>query len=193
MCARYNFLAGETREMLAIVREIERRWGRDAWKQGDIRPTDRAPILVETSSGVESRLPTWGFRTPRTLVINARSETAARLPLFRDCLRTGRCVIPSSGFYEWDGDRHRYLFRLPGEEVLYMAGLCRLQEGGLSFCILTAQANASMREVHDRMPLVLRRSQIRPWLSPHRVPEEVLQLEPPELERTCLDPQLSLW
>ncbi len=193
MCARYNFLSGESREMLTIVRGIERQYGQEAWTQGDIRPTDRAPVLMQTSAGIRPRLLSWGFRTPKSLVINARCESAEERPLFRDCLRTGRCAVPSTGFYEWDGDNRKYIFHLPGEEVLYMAGLIRAQENGLSFCILTAPANPSVADIHDRMPLVLRREQVRSWLSPQVQPGEILRTAPPLLRCTRLDAQISLW
>lgn len=67
----------------------------------------------------------WGFPRfdKKGVVINARAETAPDKPMFRKCLEQRRCVIPSTGFYEWAADKTKYRFRLPGEDALYMAGL----------------------------------------------------------------------
>ena len=67
----------------------------------------------------------WGYQLPSTLVINARAETALEKPLFRESVRSRRCLIPSTGFYEWDGQKRKYLFTLPGEGVTLYGGAVR--------------------------------------------------------------------
>lgn len=193
MCGRYQFTADQCAEILQIVQEVERRCGTNAWNPGEIRPTAMAPVLVASYAGVQPELYTWGYKLPKTLVINARAESAMEKPLFRDSVRSRRCVIPSTGFFEWNREKRKYFFKLPGEDTLYMAGLYMLQNGQPHYCILTTEANDSMREVHHRMPLILRKDQIVPWLEQPEVTSEFLKMAPPQLERSTADAQLRLW
>ena len=102
-------------------------------------------------------------------------------------------LIPSTGFYEWDRDKRKHLFRFPGEQVLYMAGLYEKREGENRYCILTTAANPSMAPIHDRMPLVLRREQVDSWLREPQEASLLLHTVPPELDVTSAEAQLSLW
>ena len=130
---------------------------------------------------------------PGNLVINARAETAADKPMFRASVASQRCVIPSTGFFEWDAQKRKYLFTLPGEDVLYMAGLYAIRDGKPCYCILTTTANDSMADVHHRMPLILKREQVAPWLEQPKSAGDYLHMTPPMLSRTSADPQLKLW
>ena len=123
MCGRYQFTAEDSKEIQRIVQEVQERCGRDQFTPGDVYPSTKAPVLLEAHGGVTPDLLYWGFQTPQALVINARSETAEQRSLFRDSLEQRRCVIPSTGFYEWSKDKRKYLFRLPDQQVLYMAGI----------------------------------------------------------------------
>ena len=134
----------------------------------------------------------WGYQLPGTLVINARAETAAEKPLFRDSVRMRRCLIPSTGFYEWDNRKRKYLFTLPEEDALYMAGLYDRRGGEDCYCILTTAPNGSMRPIHDRMPLILTGEQRRHWLTDGDA-AEFLAIVPPELQRVSAEAQISLW
>ena len=84
---------------MRIAKEIDERYGAGAWSPGEIRPTNRAPVLVTKDGEVRSELQTWGYKLPDSLVINARAETAAEKPMFRDSVADRRCVIPSEGFF----------------------------------------------------------------------------------------------
>lgn len=189
MCGRYQFTAEQCEEIRQIVQEIQRRWGDGAWQPGEIRPASMAPVLLD--GGPE--LMRWGYPVAHSLVINARAETADEKPLFRESVAMRRCVIPSTGFYEWDREKRKHLFRLPGEQVLYMAGLYERREGERRYCILTTAANGSMAPIHDRMPLVLRREQLDPWLREPQKAAALLHLTPPELEATSAEAQISFW
>jgi putative SOS response-associated peptidase YedK len=74
-----------------------------------------------------------------------------------------------------------------------MAGIYDVRGGVPCFCILTTAANDSMREVHDRMPLVLERKQIEPWLYDMSVTGYFLSMTPPLLDKELLDAQIGLW
>lgn len=133
--------------------------------------------FIARGEGGERRLlpGRWGVRGPGgKLVINARSETAARLPLFREAWAGRRCVVPADGFYEWmgsRGDRRPLWFHLRGKErgLLFFAGLFEEPEPGReaaapSFCVLTTAANAQVAPAHDRMPAILDADGARRWL-----------------------------
>ena len=121
----------------------------------------------------------WGFPAPegKGLVINARCETVLEKKLFSESVRTRRCLIPASGFYEWSQRKDPYFFApqsvgpQSGQEkgrLLLMAGFYRSWEGTERFVILTTRANASVCGVHPRMPLILEPEDARLWLEADR-------------------------
>lgn len=160
---------------------------------GEITPGAAAPVLLARGDGIHPELLTWGYRMPRSLVINARAETAEEKPLFRESVASARCVVPCAGFYAWDQQKRKYLFTLPGEGALYMAGLYDVKAGRPCYVVLTTEANASMREIHPRMPLVLTKEQAASWLTEPGTAGKYLRMTPPLLERTAVDGQTCLW
>lgn len=193
VCGRYQFTVEQCEEIRRIAQEVQRRHGDRAWMPGEIRPTAAAPVLLADREGIHPELLSWGYRLPKSLVINARAESAVEKPLFRESVKTRRCVVPSTGFYEWDEEKRKYFFTLPGEDALYMAGLYDVREGRPCYCILTTAANRSMAAIHPRMPLILGREQLRTWLENSEQAEAVLRSTPPELEKRPMERQLSLW
>ena len=158
-------------------------WRRDAYTA--------APVLIANGGKVVADLQTWGIPGWKGgLMINARAETVCEKPMFRRSMAAQRCVIPATSFYEWDAARHKYQFALPGEP-LYLAGLYDNVDGANRFVILTTTPNASMHGIHDRMPLILRRDQIRPWLTDAESALHLLAAPPPLLERHSTDGQMS--
>lgn len=102
---------------------------------------------------------------------NARAETVAQKPSFRDAYRRRRCLIPASGFYEWqarDGRKIPYYVHPAGEKLFAFAALWERweREGqALETCaIITTDANDVMRPIHDRMPVILARADYGRWL-----------------------------
>lgn len=193
MCGRYQFTAEQCEEIRQIVDAIQRKYGSGQWTPGEIRPTAKAPVLVREGSGTAPVLMKWGYQLPGTLVINARAETAQEKPLFRQSLGTQRCLIPATAFYEWDADKRKYQFTVPGADVLYMAGLFDRRGGEDCYCVLTTAANSSMKPVHDRMPLVVPKRQISAWLTDKDSALSMLAAQPPEFVRTSAEAQLRLW
>jgi len=125
--------------------------------------------------------------------INARSETVFKSPLFRDLILRQRCIVPLSGFYEWQrtGKTKRpFKIYLQDEPIMSVAGIWDTWRPGRSderrsFSILTTSANEFMREIHDRMPVILDRDDEEEWLDP-RVHE-------PDAIRALLRPCPSAW
>ena len=107
-------------------------------------------------------------------MINARSESAAEKPAFRDALVSRRCLVPASGFYEWTGEagrRRPFYFHPVGRRLFGIAGLWeRWQRGdgpAIESCtLLTTDANARVAPIHDRMPVILEPGAYADWLSP---------------------------
>jgi putative SOS response-associated peptidase YedK len=105
--------------------------------------------------------------------INARSETAARSPAFREAFAQRRCLVPATGFYEWQrapGSRPQpWLFQRADGRPFAFAGLWQpaQEAGGSASClILTTEPNDLAREVHDRMPAILAPEDYAAWLDP---------------------------
>jgi putative SOS response-associated peptidase YedK len=102
---------------------------------------------------------------------NARAESVAQKPSFRDAYRLRRCLVPASGFYEWkaeQGSKQPFYVRPTREELFGFAALWERWEGEggpLETCaIVTTQANETMRAVHDRMPVILAPRDYACWL-----------------------------
>ena len=87
MCGRYLFSEDENEELRQIKKTVDSEYGPDAWKSGEMRPTNLAPVLMGEGDSMHPRLLSWGFRTAKSLVINARAETAQEKPLRRTRVR----------------------------------------------------------------------------------------------------------
>ena len=81
MCGRYQFTAEQCEEIRQIADAIQRKYGTDAWSPGEIRPSNRAPVLLGDAGSPVPKLMKWGYQLPGTLVINARAETAPEAPV----------------------------------------------------------------------------------------------------------------
>lgn len=144
-------------------------------------------------------VPSWTRSAPQDRHVpqpfNARSETVARRPMFRSAFSSRRCILPASGFYEWQqakgGSKQPWFIRPPGVGTFAMAGIFELSQADApaTCCILTTGANARVAEVHDRMPVLLDPAAVRDWLDP-RTPRDVLEslLVPAPLEATIAYP-----
>ena len=149
-------------------------------------------MLVSRGGKVVGELQTWGLPGPSgRLIINARAETVTQKSLFRRSIAARRCVVPATAFYERDAARRAYTFSLP-DSPLWLAGIYDNVDGEDRFVILTTAPNASVSPIHDRMPLTLARSDIRPWLTDPAAALALLATTPPLLERQAQDGQLGM-
>ena len=168
MCGRYNFTrdAGDMAE--SIVEMMDRRYPGE-YKTGEIFPGDTAPGVLNDNGRIVPVPAVFGFPgfSDGKLIINARSETAAEKPMFSDSLRDQRIVLPASGFYEWSHDekKTKYLFTVGGEKLIYLCGIYKIIDGKHRFAILTRDANATMIETHNRMPIIIRKEHVRTYLT----------------------------
>ncbi len=142
-------------------------------REGDVCPTDLVPAIVARGGEARNAGMRWGFRTERGLVINARAETALERPLFRESASERRCLLPATGYYEWNARKERFLFRRSGGGILYLAGLYRAGEDGVpEFVILTREASGEAHEIHARMPLIV--SSVEEWLLDRAAAQQIL-------------------
>ena len=161
----------------------------DALVRGEVFPTNIAPVMFNGKTAAAK----WGFPHWKNagVIINARAETAMQKRMFSKPLMESRCVIPSSGFYEWnrsiDGkEKNKFLLRQPGERLLYMAGIIGTfrDENNAdysAFVILTTNANDSVSPIHDRMPVILAHDERNHWINDDTFVEHVLHRTGPEL------------
>lgn len=191
MCGRFFIPDDGPDELMALLNraELRQRMHQPGFhlKRGEICPGDLAAVLApnrrrETTLFIMK----WGFRLDKRLVFNARSETAATKPLFRQSLQERRCLIPAASFFEWD---HRlkkpakFRFWPEGRPMMYLAGLYRFEpEAPLpAFTVLTRPAEGAISELHDRMPVILREEQLDLWLNGGIDPQFIFDETPPIL------------
>jgi putative SOS response-associated peptidase YedK len=139
-------------------------------------------------------IPRWWSKSLKELpaIFNARVETVANKPMFRDAFRRNRCIIPVSGYYEWrtmsDG-KQPYYITPRNDSILSFAGLWdewdRVNNETVTSCtIIITDANSFTRTIHDRMPVVLEREKVGAWLS-GEAGTELLRPAPDDLLRMC--------
>lgn len=173
MCGRFT--------LTSDIKEMQQRFGAIAKFEHhpayNIAPSRDIPVVREGASGREivpcrwGLVPHWSKPDSTYKAINARAETLAKKPFFRDAYRKRRCLIPANGFYEWKREnRHKqpYYFHLRDEELMAFAGLWEYWEGKdehLETCtIITTDANEIMKPVHDRMPVIIAPDNYGDWL-----------------------------
>ncbi|MDE6674680.1 MAG: SOS response-associated peptidase [Acetatifactor sp.] len=192
MCGRYYIDDDVEKEIYRIAQEIDESMSVERTR--DIYPTQEAPVLYGRGDRLHGGEMKWGLTgMDRKLLINARAETAMDRPTFSDCVRQRRCVIPARHFYEWDREKQKVTFYCRQRETMVLAGFYREQEDGPHFIILTIAANASVRPVHERMPLILEEEEIRSWIWDDSRVCSFLNKSSPLLERRQDYEQMSLF
>lgn len=193
MCGRYFVDDAVFSEIKKIVSAIRA----DIQKQqaGDIYPSRKALVLTGKGQGLSAEEMFWGFPGyyKKGLLINARGETILERKTFRDSVLHRRCIIPARHFYEWDSGKNKAAFLRKDGTVLYMAGCYRRFENEDCFVIITTQANDSVSRVHDRMPLILEKDELKAWLYDDHFLNFALNKTPVELEKRQEYEQLSLF
>lgn len=158
----------------------------------NIAPSEEVIVLREDAAGPRAELARWGLR-PKWLKdaskqqINARSETAAEKPFFRDAFRRTRCLLVADGWYEWRPEvsegaprKQPYFFHRLDDQPFTIAGLWTAwsdEQGAHPTCaILTVAPNALAAKVHDRMPVLIAPDDRHRWLDPGTPRDQVQAL-----------------
>lgn len=170
MCGRF-MLDVDIKEILKEYK-IEK-IGVSDYKKGDVFPSESSPI-VSYNEGRNLRLASWGFPliNNKKLVINARSESISEKSMFKDSFYNRRCIVPANLFYEWKEDNKekiKHEIYIPERELMSLGGIFKYtlnNEGHMepSFVIITTEANQYMKDIHGRMPLIIRDEDLDYWL-----------------------------
>ncbi|HEX7022235.1 MAG TPA: SOS response-associated peptidase [Trueperaceae bacterium] len=187
MCGRYTLWHGKRELDLLFEVAIHKE---ELSARYDIRPTQSVIIVRQQGTQRAWGSVRWGLvpswvkdpQTFRTPLFNARAETLAEKPSFRTAFKRRRCLIPASGFYEWQGakgSKQRHYIGRTDKEPLALAGLWesweRNGEAVESCTILTTRANKLMSGLHDRMPVILDPEHFDLWLDPDMQDTTILE------------------
>lgn len=198
MCGRYVMPDDDAiGEYWAISCRI---WLSTIMPRFNVAPTAQVPIIVRNKDGaLEPKVARWGLipgwwqkDAPPALTFNARSEDAAQKPMWRESLRSSRCLMPARGWYEWNANepvrgksgrqgKQPYFLFCPGSKVIAFAGMWSIwerpgSEPVVSCALLTKKAAPGIAAIHPRMPVVLKPEQEATWLDSATTAEGVQAL-----------------
>jgi putative SOS response-associated peptidase YedK len=202
MCGRF----GAEREYVELARRYQAVIKAiDPGPRYNVAPTDPVPVIVAYDGERYLAHHRWGLvpywakdLAVGNRMINARAETVATLPAFRESFVGRRCIIPASRFYEWktaDGSRQPYTILRNDGFPMSFAGVWAVwrnpasNERVLSCSIVTTTANGMMAELHDRMPVILGDEELGLWLDPAVKDVDRLQA----LLRPCAEDELCAY
>ena len=205
MCTQYYIRMNdpdmdEIRERFFSSRLTERfrSSGAKITEGGIVRPSLVVPVVAPDKTAHRAVYPMkWGFSLGKKLIVNARSETAESKPMFRDHASVHRCAVPASFYFEWRHDKEtgkmagerpqKYAFRIPGENILWLGGLYRMENGLPSFTVLTRDASPELSDIHPRMPFIIPGNMLDEWTEPGT--RDISEFETvTDLEFTPVDP-----
>jgi len=180
MCGRKTL----TRDVQSIIEEM----AIEEWQDADlytpsfnIAPTQSTPIMID-HMGRHVKPMKWGLipnwakdESIGSKLINARSETLLQKPSFQNLVSQKRCVVITDGYYEWKKASRKsipYYIHHPDNIILPMAGLWDTWENPLgkkifSYTVITTTPTPTIKDIHHRMPVILKLEDINPWLQVH--------------------------
>ncbi|MBS4536958.1 SOS response-associated peptidase [Clostridium sp. D2Q-11] len=170
MCGRYYLNIG--------LKDIYERYNirykeENKYEFNEIYPSNKSPVVLKDGEK-KLKIINWGFKPSysKSLLINARSETIDKKPTFKDSFYNKRCIIPVSGFFEWekDGkDKIKRRIHIKDRKIFSLAGIYDnfKDENGddyTAFTILTTVPNKDMIKIHNRMPVIIPEEKEDIWL-----------------------------
>lgn len=203
MCGRY--VIEDFQELSETLRQIPFQFDYEPRPTWNAAPSQQLPVIVEDDGTWHVRPMQWGLipfwtkpgEKPRVAPINARSETLAEKPMFRNLVKRNRCLVPANGFYEWKrtgGPKQPYFIHLKNEPLMLMAGLYDTAkdakgEDFQTYTIVTGGPNVLMQDIHDRMPMIIHADDAELWMDP-----EINEIEPLEpLLQPFADEEMDLY
>lgn len=188
MCGRFVLIASEQQ----IIEHFSLRRLANYQPDYNIPPGQKILNIVQLEDGSNKAaylhwglIPSWSKdRGIGNRLINARAETLTEKPSFRSACRKRRCLIPATGFYEWqrtESGKHPYHIHYPDNHLFAFAGLWEHWENETetiySCAIVTTAADAKIASIHDRMPVVIRPEQYANWLDKKTEAVDVLSFD----------------
>jgi putative SOS response-associated peptidase YedK len=196
MCGRYTLIANA--EAIRLLFELPAFDERLVVPRYNIAPTQPIAVVRQGPRGRELIPARWGLipwwsKDPKALplMINARAEGIEEKPAYRDPFKYRRCLVPASGFYEWQsrerGSKQPYAVEAADGGLIAFAGLWETWHGtdGSEIdtaAIVTTDANRLLLPIHERMPVVVEPGDFEAWLSPRTTQAEALALLKPAPE-----------
>jgi len=190
MCGRY-YMDIDEEEFKKAVEEAEKTIYENC-KTGEIFPSNIAPIYIKDEANMKPVLAKWGFPKwdGNGIVINARIESLNDKQMFKNLVGLNRCIVPASFYFEWKEDntnskiKNKYIFKKP-DLVLYMAGLYSVVQKSenkqlslfnespmdIFYTIITKEANFSVSQIHNRMPLIFDKKEMDAYLMGRSITE----------------------
>ena len=172
MCGRYSLHAHP--DVIALMYGLSQIPAQQP--RYNIAPSSQVLIVRQNEAAMArwGLVPRWA-RDPSVgaRMNNARAETAADKPSFREAFRKRRCLIPASGFYEWKlvgGRKQPYYISPSSGELFSFAGLWEQWKDLQTCAILTTDANKRMAAVHERMPVIVSPAEYSTWLAGGEIP-----------------------
>lgn len=189
MCNRYTLVDPDS-AFAEIARILGVPLNKPQWvvQRYNIGLMQVAPTVVNRGSGPEVLPMNFGYfpRAGASMINNARSENAYAKPFFKKAVVSHRCIIPTTGFIDWEtdarGKKWPHVFTLASGRPYGLAAIWN--QGSAehavppSFCIVTREPNELVARIHNRMPVILRDDNMTRWLDPAPMAE-------PEFLKIC--------
>jgi putative SOS response-associated peptidase YedK len=189
MCGRYSLVPTES---IATRFDIQQQQ-LTLTPRYNVAPSQSMPVVVRNSPNrlVEMQwglIPSWS-KEPRAQfsTINARAETITKSPVFRGPFKSQRCLVPASGFYEWQRTEHGkqpFCIGLKDTDLFAFAGLYDIWHDAdgnelYSYTVITTTPNDLVASIHNRMPVILYQEDENLWLDKQTDPARLLALLKP--------------
>ena len=164
MCGRFTSTASPEELMrsfgVTVMDNLQPRW--------NVAPSQSALVISQNGLQPEAAFPHWGLPPSgdgRSFLINARMETAAEKPTFRDAFANRRCLVVASGWYEWSAPKQPWHVQLCDGGVMAFGGLLFRRGDQDRFVVMTSAADGDLAAIHHRAPLVLPPDRWQRWLT----------------------------
>jgi len=172
MCGRYRLTRADR-----LAEKFDAELAEEMHPRYNIAPTQPIPVVRASGSSRVIASMRWGLipnwaKDASMAQINARSESLLERPVFKESFERRRCLIPADGFYEWKHNgrsKQPFHFGMKDDSLFAFAGIWdrwKSRQGAIveSCAILTTTPNELLRDVHDRMPVILRPEKYHEWL-----------------------------
>jgi putative SOS response-associated peptidase YedK len=192
------------RELVALYRLTDSSPPSNLQPRYNICPTTTIDAVIERDSKRVLEQMRWGLvpswwnkalKELRLATFNARAETVAEKPFYRSAFKRTRCLIPVSGYYEWQTvgkEKQPYYFTRRDGQIITIAGLWsewtnpETSKPQSTCTMIITEPNKFVAGVHDRMPVILEEKQFEPWLDDSAVPTSLVTMLKPAGERTLV-------